>query len=137
VRLSAAAASVTFGGAPGSLSGGHDHPFREMASENGLNALVQQAEQLTADITEASGELPHVHRNLYQIHEAGQRLLEKTAGVRDGKADVKAAILLGSRGFDVPKLSQKLESLNAAKSLEAIEPVWETDIEVTVFLSTL
>ncbi|CAI8034729.1 Nuclear pore complex protein Nup93 [Geodia barretti] len=100
-----------------------------MASENGLNALVQQAEQLTADITEASGELPHVHRNLYQIHEAGQRLLEKTAGVRDGKADVKAAILLGSRGFDVPKLSQKLESLNAAKSLEAIEPVWETDIE--------
>ena len=45
-----------------------------------------------------------------------------------------SAILLGSRGFDVPKLSQKLESLNAAKSLEAIEPVWETDIEVTVFL---
>ena len=72
------------------MSGRHDHPFREMASENGLNALVQQAEQLTADITEASGELPHVHRNLYQIHEAGQRLLEKTAGVRDGKADVKA-----------------------------------------------
>ena len=40
------------------------------------------------------------------------------------------AILLGSRGFDVPKVSQKLESLNTAKSLEAIEPVWETDIEV-------
>ena len=38
------------------------------------------------------------------------------------------AILLGSRGFDVPKLSQKLESLNAAKTLEPIEPVWETDI---------
>ena len=42
------------------------------------------------------------------------------------------AILLGSRGFDVPKLSQKLETLNAAKTLEAIEPVWETDIEVGV-----
>lgn len=40
------------------------------------------------------------------------------------------SILLGSRGFDVPKLSQKLESLNAAKTLEPIEPVWETDIEV-------
>ena len=39
------------------------------------------------------------------------------------------AILLGSRGFDVPKLSQKLESLNAAKTLEPIEPVWETDIQ--------
>ena len=43
---------------------------------------------------------------------------------------VCSAILLGSRGFDVPKLSQKLETLNAAKSLEPIEPVWETDIEV-------
>lgn len=40
------------------------------------------------------------------------------------------SILLGSRGFDVPKLSQRLETLNAAKSLDAIEPVWETDIEV-------
>lgn len=40
------------------------------------------------------------------------------------------SILLGSRGFDVPKLSQKLETLNAAKTLEPIEPVWETDIEV-------
>lgn len=40
------------------------------------------------------------------------------------------AILLGSRGFDVPKLSQRLDTLNAAKSLDAIEPVWETDIEV-------
>ena len=39
------------------------------------------------------------------------------------------AILLGSQGFDVPRLSQKLESLNAVKTLEPIEPVWETDIE--------
>lgn len=54
-----------------------------------LSALVQQSQQLTADI-EASGELPHVHRNLYQIHEAGQRLLDRTSGVQDGNADVKA-----------------------------------------------
>ena len=61
-----------------------------MSSRNGgLSALLQQAEQLTADI-EASGELPHVHRNLYQIHEAGQRLLDKTSGAQEGKADVKA-----------------------------------------------
>lgn len=39
------------------------------------------------------------------------------------------AILLGSQGFDVPRLSQKLESLNAVKTLEPIEPVWETDIQ--------
>lgn len=60
-----------------------------MSSGNGeLSALAQQAEQLIADI--ANGELPHVHRNLYQIHEAGQRLLEKTSVVQDGNADVKA-----------------------------------------------
>ena len=61
-----------------------------MSSRNGgLTALAQQAEQLIADI-EANGELPHVHRNLHQIHEAGQRLLDKTSGVQDGNADVKA-----------------------------------------------
>ena len=43
-----------------------------------------------------------------------------------------SSILLGSRGFDVPKLSHKLESLNAAKTLEPIEPVWEADIQVCV-----
>ena len=73
-----------------SCAGISSHTLATMASESGLNALVQQAKQLTADITEASGELPHVHRNLYQIHEAGQRLLERTSGVQDGKADVKA-----------------------------------------------
>ncbi len=39
------------------------------------------------------------------------------------------AILLGSQGIDVPRLSRKLESLNAIKTLEPIEPVWETDIQ--------
>ncbi len=39
------------------------------------------------------------------------------------------AILLGSRGFDVPKLSQKLDNLSSVKTLEPIEPVWETDIQ--------
>jgi len=44
---------------------------------------------------------------------------------------VCSSILLGSRGFDLPKLSQKLETLNAAKTFEPIEPIWETDIEVS------
>lgn len=57
--------------------------------DSGLSSLLQQAEQLTAD-TEAGGELPRVRRNLQQIAEAGQRLLDKTSGVLDGNADVKA-----------------------------------------------
>ena len=38
------------------------------------------------------------------------------------------AILLGSQGFDVPKLSHNLEQLNAAKTFEPLEAVLETDI---------
>ena len=51
--------------------------------------LLQQAEQLTADI-DAGEELPRVRRNLQQIAEAGQRLLDKTSGVLDEGTDVKA-----------------------------------------------
>lgn len=40
------------------------------------------------------------------------------------------SILLGSKGYDVPKVSQKLEGLSAAKSLEPLEPVRDTDIQV-------
>ena len=43
---------------------------------------------------------------------------------------ISRSILLGARGYDVPKISQKLDSLSTAKSLEPIEPVWEADIEV-------
>ncbi|KAL5467639.1 hypothetical protein EMCRGX_G031900 [Ephydatia muelleri] len=99
-----------------------------MSKNQSLADLLQQAQQLTTDL-QTGGELPRVHRNLQQIAEAGQRLLEKTSGFPDESVDVKASILLGSRGFDVPKLSQKLENLNAAKTLEPIEPVVETDIE--------
>jgi nuclear pore complex protein Nup93 len=39
-------------------------------------------------------------------------------------------ILLGTIGFDVPKISQKLEGLSAAKTFEPLEPVRDTDIQV-------
>lgn len=35
---------------------------------------------------------------------------------------------MGSQGFDLPKLAHSLEQLNAARTLEPIEPVTETDI---------
>lgn len=52
--------------------------------------ILQQASQLTAEIESAS-ELPRVHRNLRQVLEAGQQLLERTT--REGPkldADTKA-----------------------------------------------
>ena len=36
--------------------------------------------------------------------------------------------MLGSRGYDIQKVSQKLESLSAAKTFEPLEPVRDTDI---------
>lgn len=42
------------------------------------------------------------------------------------------SILLGSKGYDLPKISQKLESLSAARTFEPIEPIRETDIQVCI-----
>ena len=55
-----------------------------------LSELLKQAEQLTADIQTSREGLPGVKRNLQQIAEAGQRLLDKTSGVLDESTDVKA-----------------------------------------------
>ena len=55
-----------------------------------LSDLLKQAEQLTADIQTSREGLPNVKRNLQQIAEAGQRLLDKTSGVLDESTDVKA-----------------------------------------------
>ena len=60
-----------------------------MPTPQNFSELLQQAEQLTADI-QTGDELPRVRRNLQQIAEAGQRLLDKTSGVLEETTDVKA-----------------------------------------------
>lgn len=99
----------------------------DMEADN-FNDLQQQAEQLTAEM-ESGTDLPRVTRNLAQILEAGERLLSKVAPISQDSSDVKASILLGTKGFDVPKISQKLEGLSAAKTFEPLEPVRDTDIQ--------
>lgn len=37
-------------------------------------------------------------------------------------------ILLGSKGIDLPKISQKLEALNARKTFEPLDPIADTDV---------
>ena len=44
------------------------------------------------------------------------------------------SILLGSKGYDVPKISQKLEGLSAIKTFEPLEPVRDTDIQVSTVI---
>ncbi|XP_052817034.1 nuclear pore complex protein Nup93-like [Mya arenaria] len=99
-----------------------------MDDPSDFSDLQQQAMQLTADM-DTGTDLPRVERNLNQILEAGQRLLAKVGPISQDNTDVKASILLGSKGYDVPKISQKLEGLSAAKTFEPLEPVRDTDIQ--------
>lgn len=98
--------------------------------DRGFGDLLDQAEQLTATI-DSSGELPRVERNLKQLLEVGQHLWKRTAHIGVGReaTDVKASVLLGSKGVSLPKISPKLEALSVAKTLEPIEPLPETDVE--------
>lgn len=38
-------------------------------------------------------------------------------------------ILLGSKGIELPKISQKLESLSARKTFEPLDPIADTDVQ--------
>uniref|UniRef100_A0A674GED0 Nuclear pore complex protein Nup93 n=1 Tax=Taeniopygia guttata TaxID=59729 RepID=A0A674GED0_TAEGU len=96
---------------------------------DGFGELLQQAEQLAAE-TEGISELPHVERNLQEIQQAGERLRSRTlTRTSQETADVKASVLLGSRGLDISHISQRLESLSAATTFEPLEPVKDTDIQ--------
>ncbi|XP_078067157.1 nuclear pore complex protein Nup93 [Mustelus asterias] len=95
----------------------------------GFGELLQQAEQLAAE-TEGVSELPHVERNLQEIQQAGEVLRSRTlTRTSQETADVKASILLGSKGLDISHISQRLESLSAATTFEPLEPVKDTDIQ--------
>uniref|UniRef100_A0A7N4NJD8 Nuclear pore complex protein Nup93 n=1 Tax=Sarcophilus harrisii TaxID=9305 RepID=A0A7N4NJD8_SARHA len=95
----------------------------------GFGELLQQAEQLAAE-TEGISELPHVERNLQEIQQAGERLRSRTlTRTSQETADVKASVLLGSRGLDISHISQRLENLSAATTFEPLEPVKDTDIQ--------
>ncbi|KAL8622106.1 hypothetical protein ACOMHN_056591 [Nucella lapillus] len=94
----------------------------------GFRDLLQQAEQLTADM-DSGTDLPHVERNLAQILEAGQRLVTRRAPASQDTSDVKASILLGSKGYALPKISERLDGLKATTTFEPLEPVRDTDIQ--------
>uniref|UniRef100_A0A8C2SY49 Nuclear pore complex protein Nup93 n=1 Tax=Coturnix japonica TaxID=93934 RepID=A0A8C2SY49_COTJA len=95
----------------------------------GFEELLQQAEQLAAE-TEGISELPHVERSLPEIQQVGERLRSCTlTRTSQETADVKASVLLGSRGLDISHTSQRLESLSAATTFEPLEPVKDTDIQ--------
>lgn len=105
----------------------------------GLDDLVNQAEKLTAEIAATSHSLPRVERNLKQLAEAGNQLWMRNAVSSSNKptADVRASVLLGSRGYDLQKVTQQLECLSERKSLSPVhteQPGTEYDLDVQSFL---
>ena len=91
--------------------------------------LLYKAEQLTAEMDQ-DDEMPRIERNLKQLSEAGQELWTRTASQREkDKTDVRASVLLGTKGYDLQKVSQELDSLNAAKKMSTVEGIKDTDIQ--------
>ncbi len=56
---------------------------------DGFGDLVQQAEQLTAEV-DSGGELPRVERNLHQIMEAARRMAHRAPPLAQDSTDIKA-----------------------------------------------
>lgn len=93
-----------------------------------LNKLLNLAEQLEieAGIGLPTSRLPRIERNLSQLCEASKELLSKVG--TPGAPDIqKANLLLGSKGIDLPQLSQKIDtlcnSLSNRKTFESLEPI--------------
>ncbi|XP_001354896.1 nuclear pore complex protein Nup93-1 [Drosophila pseudoobscura] len=90
-----------------------------------LEDLLQQAQCLTND-TRMDEDMPRVDRTISQVLQATQELHSRVT--LTGTHDLKAHMLLGSKGVDLPKLSQKLETLSARKTFEPLDPVSDTDV---------
>jgi len=117
-----------------------------------FNELLQKAEKLSAefqicgqglgpnsDVGDIYSDLPRVDRSLKQLIQAGQQLFSKTkkdhAGINLGSQDVKASVLLGSRGVDLPSMATKLDTLSSTvsgsdkhRAFIPIEPAKDTDV---------
>lgn len=94
----------------------------------GFDDLLHDARKLTAEI-DVGANVPHVERNLNQILESAQRLAAKASVQVPENAEVKASLLLGSRGYDVQQMSQKLEAISSLPTYDTLEPIHDTDVQ--------
>jgi hypothetical protein len=76
--------------------------------------ILQDAEQLRAQIDQENTDLPRLQRTFSQLLEAGQRKLAKTNYLTTDPNSINASILLASKGIDAPRLTQNIEHLQTA-----------------------
>nr|CAH7760952.1 unnamed protein product [Callosobruchus chinensis] len=87
--------------------------------------LLQETEKLTSEL-EGTTAIPKVVRSLKQVLDASNDLYSRVA--QTGAKDISANLLLGSKGIDLPKIAQKLESISTKRTFEPIQPVEHLDI---------
>ena len=76
--------------------------------------LLQDAEQMTAQIDKENAGLPRLQRTLNQLFESNKQKLSKTSNYSSADASgINASILLAGKGIDAPKLTQSIENLKA------------------------
>lgn len=75
--------------------------------------LLQDAEQMTAQIDKENAGLPRLERTLSQLFEVNKRKLAKTTNYLSTDAkEINASILLAAKGIDATRLSHNIENLN-------------------------
>ncbi|CAH1388430.1 unnamed protein product [Nezara viridula] len=95
-------------------------------AEADFSDLVYEAEQLASEF-EGIGDLPKVERSLKQILEESQTLWSRVTAT--GAQDIQANLLLGTKGLDLPQVTQKLQILSSRKTFEPLDPIPVTDIQ--------
>lgn len=76
--------------------------------------LLQDAEQMTAQIDKENSGLPRLNRTINQLFETNKQKLTKTSNYMSADTNgVNASILLAGKGIDTPKLTQNIENLKA------------------------
>ena len=135
--VASAAGMKTSGGGAGSGSGsGAGGTASAAAADSSSAALAASSSGFLSDV-------PRVQRNLLQLVEAGNQLASRTAREAHGQQqEVKAAILMGSKGVDLPSMQQQILSLSGAHAFAPgaapsasssgayapLEPLRDTDI---------
>jgi len=89
--------------------------------QGSIEELLQKAEKLRSELG-GSQDMPRIERNLKQLEAVGKELWSRTAyNTSRDSCDIRASVLLGSKGYDLQKVSQHLESLSTNKKLPIIE----------------
>jgi nuclear pore complex protein Nup93 len=100
--------------------------------------LLQDAEQMTAQIDKENTGLPRLQRTLSQLFEVNKRKLTKTATgptnyMSSDSSEINASILLAAKGIDAPRMTQTIENLSHQSLMAAQkQPLGQTIKQTTL-----